>query len=121
MSNEIQEVTATVFKQYSLKWLEVGKSALLAGISAALALIGASIEAGRMPTSVELITAGKVGIAAMIAALLRYFFNATTTVIKGQVEPLVKVSQPTQTAVVKESAPLPSNAPNDAEIQNSKP
>lgn len=94
MANEIENVTATVFKQFSLKWQEIGKSALMAGITSALTLLMAAINAGRMPNIDELKAAGMVGITTMVGALARYFFNPTTTVIKGQVDPNAVVVPP---------------------------
>lgn len=101
MANEIEKVTATVFKQFSLKWQEVGKSALMAGITAALTLLMASISAGRLPNLDELKAAGLVGLTTMVGALIRYFLNPTTTVIKGQTDPSVLVMPPS-TVVTKE-------------------
>ena len=101
MANEIEVVTATVFKQFSLKWQEVGKSALMAGITAALTLLMASISAGRLPNLDELKAAGLVGLTTMVGALIRYFLNPTTTVIKGQTDPSVLVVPPS-TVVTKE-------------------
>ena len=101
MANEVQNVTATVFKQFSLKWQEVGKSALMAGITASLTLLMAAISAGRLPNLVELKAAGMVGLTTMIGALARYFLNPTTTVIKGQVDPTPEVLPP-NTVVTKD-------------------
>lgn len=94
MSNEIQEVKAIVFKQFNLKWQEVGKSAVVAGITAALTVLGTSIYAGRMPTMDELKAAAMIGATTMLGALIRYFSNPTTTVIKGQTDPIIKITPP---------------------------
>ena len=102
MANEIQNVTATVFKQFSLKWQEVGKSALMAGITASLTLLMAAISASRLPNIDELKAAGLVGLTTMIGAIIRYFLNPTTTVIKGQVDP-APVVVPPNTVVTKEN------------------
>ena len=101
MANEIKNVTATVFKQFSLKWQEIGKSAMMAGITSSLTLLMAAISAGRLPNVDELKAAGMVGLTTMIGALVRYFFNPTTTVIKGQVDPTVVVLPP-DTVVTKD-------------------
>lgn len=85
------EIKATVFPQFSLKWQELGKAALLAGISAALALLGTSIYAGQLPTIVELKAAGLVGLTTMIGVVIRDFTKPTVTVIKGQDAPVVSV------------------------------
>lgn len=101
MANEIKNVTATVFTQYSLKWQEVGKSALMAGITASLTLLMAAISAGRLPNLEELKAAGLVGLTTMVGAIIRYFLNPTTTVIKGQVAPTVLVVPPS-TVITKD-------------------
>lgn len=85
------EIKATVFPQFSLKWQELGKAALLAGISAALALLGTSIYAGKLPTIVELKAAGLVGLTTMLGVIIRDFTKPTVTVIKGQDAPVVNV------------------------------
>jgi hypothetical protein len=103
MVSKLQQVEAVVFKQFTLKWQEVGKSAVMAGITAALTLIGASITAGEFPTSVELISAAKVGGLTMIGAIIRYVLNPTTTVIKGQIDPVSKVLPKTDTVVTVET------------------
>ena len=101
MANEIQNVTATVFKQFSLKWQEVGKSTAMAGITSSLTLLMAAISAGRFPNVDELKAAGMVGLTTMTGALIRYFVNPTVTVIKGQVEPTAIVLPPS-TVVLKD-------------------
>lgn len=101
MANETPNVTATVFTQFSLKWQEVGKSALMAGITASLTLLMAAISAGRLPNIDELKAAGLVGLTTMAGALIRYFLNPTTTVIKGQVDPTVVVMPPS-TVITKD-------------------
>lgn len=91
MPNEHEDIKAVVFKQFRLKWQEVGKSAVVAGISASLTILGTSIYAQKLPTTEEFKLAGMVGLTTMLGAVIRYFTNPTTTVIKGQVDPVSKV------------------------------
>ena len=91
MANEVEEIKAVVYKQFRLKWQEVGKSAIIAGITASLTILGRSIYAQTLPTIEELRLAGMVGLTTMLGAIIRYFTNPTTTVIKGQVDPVSKV------------------------------
>ncbi len=93
MAKEIEDVKAVVFKQFRLKWQEVGKSAVVAGITAALTLLGTSIYAGKLPNIEELKVAGMIGLTTMLGAIIRYFTNPTTTVIQGQVDPKAVVTQ----------------------------
>lgn len=106
MATANQKVTATVFPQWTLKWGELGKAALLAGISAALTLLGTSIYAGRFPTIIELKQAGLVGLTTMIGVIIRDFTKPTVTVIKGQDAPTVDVN-PTGTVIATSNTAPP--------------
>lgn len=101
MSNEIKEITATVFHQFRLKWAEVVKSAVNAGITSFLTLIGASIYAQKFPTLHELKVAASAGVLTMLGSVIRYYLNPTTTVIKGQIDPSIKIVPPS-TVVAKD-------------------
>lgn len=92
MATDTTKVKATVFPQWTIKWTELGKAALLAGIAAGLALIGTSIYAGRFPTIVELKQAGLVAATTAIGVIIRDFAKPTVTVIKGQEAPVVNVA-----------------------------
>lgn len=92
MATDVTKVKATVFPQWTLKWTELGKAAIVAGISAGLTLIGASIYAGRFPTIVELKAAGVVAATTAIGVIIRDFAKPTITVIKGQDAPKVEVA-----------------------------
>lgn len=92
MATDATKVKATVFPQWTIKWTELGKAALIAGISAGLTLIGASIYAGRFPTIVELKAAGVVAATTAIGVIIRDFSKPTITVIKGQEAPVADVT-----------------------------
>lgn len=100
MENDIK---ATVYKQFRLKWQEIGKSAVVAGCTAAVAILYLSISREEFPTLLELKQAGKIGLVTMAGTIMRYFLNPTTTVIQGQVDPKARIVQP-DTAVVKDEA-----------------
>ncbi len=97
------EIKATVFPQFTLKMQEIGKAAILAGITAALTLIGTSIYAGKLPTLDELKAAGLVGLTTAIGVIIRDFTKPTTTVIKGLDAPIVNV-HPSGTVTTTEAA-----------------
>lgn len=78
--------TVQVSKQFTVKLFEVGKAAVIAGITAALTLLATSIDAGHLPELAQIKQAGMVGVVTMLGAIIRYFVNPTTTVIKGQVD-----------------------------------
>lgn len=86
------KVTAKVFPQWTIKWTELGKAALLAGISAGLTLLGTSIYSGALPTLVELKQAGLVALTTALGVIIRDFTKPTTTVIKGQQAPVVNAT-----------------------------
>lgn len=97
------KVKAIVFPQWTLKWQELGKAALLAGITAALTLLGTSIYAGKLPTIVELKSAGLVGLTTAIGVIIRDFTKPTTTVIKGHDAPVVNESAGGNTVTVTDT------------------
>ncbi len=91
MATDTTKVKATVFPQWTVKWTELGKAALIAGISAGLTLIGTSIYQGRFPTLDELKAAGIVAATTAIGVIIRDFSKPTITVIKGQEAPVTNV------------------------------
>lgn len=92
MATEPSKIKATVFPQWTVKWTELGKAAIVAGISAALTLLGTSIYAGRFPTIIELKAAGMVAATTALGVIIRDFTKPTITVIKGQEDPVVNIA-----------------------------
>lgn len=90
---DIKQIEAVVFNQFSLKWQEIGKASVIAGITATLSLLGQSIYGGTLPTTQELKVAGMVGLTTMLGALIKYFTQPTVTVVKGIEKPAIDVNE----------------------------
>lgn len=90
----VDDLSATVFKQYEIKWKEIGKAALIAGLTIPISLLLTSLNAGHWPEWIELKSSLLAGLGAAIAVASRDFFKPTITVIKGQTEPTVVIKQP---------------------------
>ena len=70
----------------SINWRDLGKGAVVALITAALASISLAIEAGQLPTVAQLKTAGLAGIVAAIAYIIKNFFTDSTAEAKKRIE-----------------------------------
>lgn len=95
--SDTKQVKAVVFPQWTIKWQELGKAAILAGLSAGLTLLGTSIFAQHLPTTVELKQAGLVALTTALGVIIRDFTKPTTVVIKGQEAPVVNATSNTIT------------------------
>jgi biotin transporter BioY len=62
---------------FTINWADLGKGALVAAITAALAIIGQSIEAGQLPTSAQLKVAGLAGLTAGIGYIIKNFLTGS--------------------------------------------
>lgn len=91
MATDTSKVSARVFPQWTVKWTELGKAALLAGLSAGLLLIGGSIFNNELPNQEQLLAAGKLALTTALAVIIRDFTKPTITVIKGQESPVANI------------------------------
>lgn len=64
---------------FKLNWLDIGKAAIVAGITLGVSTIAQSLDSGALPTLAQLKTAGIVALTASLSYLIKNIFTPATT------------------------------------------
>lgn len=75
--------TTTTSSFFSLNWQDAFRGFLIAAITAVIATVGQSINAGNLPTLAELKIAGLAGLTAGISYIIKNLFTASEITIKN--------------------------------------
>ena len=78
------EITTETSKQFTVNWLDLGKSILIAAITTVLLMLYPIINASRLPTVEEWKNMGLAALASGLSYVIKNFFTPSQTIVKIQ-------------------------------------
>ena len=84
MADTPTPTTVTTSKQFTINWIDIGKSILISAITTVLMLLYPIINAGRFPTTTEWKTIAIAAVSSCLSYLIKNFFTPSQTIIKNQ-------------------------------------